>query len=290
MKIGFIGLGIMGGPMALNLLKNGVPLNVYNRTKEKAGEHIKKGAIFLDTPKELAKESNIIILMLSNSNALSNILEGNFGLLEGLKSEKIIINMSTIEPDFSVALYKKIKLKSPSSSFLEAPVIGSKIPAKEGSLIILASGDKTAFEFSLRYFNMMGKRALYLGDIPKASYLKIINNQIMGITMGALAEGLNLSKKIGLDENVVYDIVNSGAFANPMFQLKGKNIIENNYEANFPYKHMQKDLDFAVKLSGEFKAFSPLTSAINNSYILGYDKFKDEDMCAIYKSLTFNLS
>jgi glyoxylate/succinic semialdehyde reductase len=82
--------------------------------------------------------------------------------------------------------------------------------------------------------------------------------------------------------------VNSGAFANPMFQLKGKNIIENNYETNFPYKHMQKDLNFAVKLSGEFKAFSPLTSAINNSYILGYDKFKDEDMCAIYKSLNFD--
>ena len=285
MKIGFIGLGIMGNFMALNLLKNGVMLNVYNRTKEKAEEHIKKGAIFLDSPKEVAKKSDIIMLMLSDSKAVSNITDGNDGLLEGLDGEKIIINMSTIEPDYSAMLYKKIKIKSPSSLFLEAPVIGSKIPAKEGTLIILAAGDKKAYDLSTGYFNMIGKKVIYLKDVPKASYLKIINNQIMGITMGALAEGLSLSKKIGLDDNTVYDIVNSGAFANPMFQLKGKNIIDNNYETNFPYKHMQKDLDFAVKLSGEFKAFSPLTSAINNSYILGYDKFKDEDMCAIYKTL-----
>jgi len=288
MKIGFIGLGIMGNFMALNLLKNGVMLNVYNRTKEKAEEHIKKGAIFLDSPKKVVKQSDIVILMLSDSKAVSNITDGNEGLLEGLEGEKIIINMSTIEPDYSTTLYKKIKLQSPSSLFLEAPVIGSKTPAKDGALIILAAGDKKAFDVSINYFNMMGKRIIYLGDVPKASYLKIINNQIMGIIMGALAEGINLSKKVGLDENVVYDIVNSGAFANPMFQLKGKNIIENNYETNFPYKHMQKDLNFAVKLSGEFKAFSPLTSAINNSYILGYDKFKDEDMCAIYKSLNFD--
>ena len=287
MKIGFIGLGIMGNFMALNLLKNGVALNVYNRTKEKSKEHIKKGATFLDSPKDVAKKSDIIIIMLSDSKAVSNITDGDYGLLEGLDGEKTIINMSTIEPDYSVALFEKIKIKSPASLFLEAPVIGSKIPAKEGTLIILAAGDKKAYDLLIDYFNMMGKRVMYLGGIPKASYLKIINNQIMGITMGALAEGLNLSKKIGLDDNVIYDIVNSGAFANQMFQLKGKNIIENNYETNFPYKHMQKDLDFAVKLSGEFKAFSPLTSAINNSYILGYDKFKDEDMCAIYKSLTF---
>ncbi|MHB1647111.1 MAG: NAD(P)-dependent oxidoreductase [Candidatus Acididesulfobacter diazotrophicus] len=284
MKIGFIGLGIMGNFMALNLLKNGVELNVYNRTKEKAKEHIEKGALFLNSPKEIAEKSDIIILMLSNSKAVSSITEGNGGLLNGLHEKKIVINMSTIEPDYSCELHERVKSKS--SLFLEAPVIGSKIPAKEASLIILAAGDKEAFDASDKYFNMIGKKIEYLGDVPKASYLKIINNQIMGITMGALAEGFALADKIGLDKNIIYDIVNSGAFANPMFQLKGKNIINNDYETNFPYKHMQKDLGFAVKLSEEFKTFCPLTCTIDNSYILGYKKFKDEDMCAIYKSLS----
>ncbi|MHB8282896.1 MAG: NAD(P)-dependent oxidoreductase [bacterium] len=149
----------------------------------------------------------------------------------------------------------------------------------------MAAGDKEAFDTSDKYFNMIGKKIEYLGDVPKASYLKIINNQIMGITMGTLAEGFALADKIGLDKNIIYDIVNSGAFANPMFKLKGGNIINNDYEPNFPYKHMQKDLGFAVKLSEEFKTFCPLTCAIDNSYILGYKKFKDEDMCAVYKSL-----
>ncbi|PMP69224.1 NAD(P)-dependent oxidoreductase [Desulfurella multipotens] len=283
MKVGFIGLGIMGSAMANNLLKDGIKLNIYNRSKQKINELATDNFEFFDNPKLVAQNSDIIFLMLSNDEACENVVNSENGLLEGLENGKIVVNFSTVSASYSQNLYDKVKNKN--ALFLEAPVVGSKIPAQNAQLIILCAGDKKAYETVNPYFKKLSKRVFYLDNIPNASYLKIVNNQVMGITMQALAEGLQLAKKLNLDLNVVLDLLNFGAFANSMFELKGKNILSNNYEAHFPYEHMQKDLGFAVKLAEDKKAFCPALSIVNETYKKGLANYSKIDMCAIYEAL-----
>jgi len=283
MKLGFIGLGIMGSAMANNLLKSGFRLNIYNRSKEKVKDLTSGNYEFLDNPKSLAQNSDIIFLMLSNDEACESVVSSNNGLLEGLYSDKTVVNFSTVSPYYSQKLCYEVHKKN--ALFLEAPVVGSKIPAQNATLIILCAGDKKAYDTSTPYFEKLSKRVFYLDTVPNASYLKIVNNQVMGITMQALAEGLQLAKKLNLDLNVVLDLLNSGAFANSMFDLKGKNILNSNYSVHFPYEHMQKDLGFAVKLSEDKKAFCPALSIVNETYKKGLSLYSKEDMCAIFEAL-----
>lgn len=283
MKLGFIGLGIMGTAMANNLLKSGFKLNIYNRSKEKIKDLTSDNYEFFDNPKSVAQNSDIIFLMLSNDEACESVVESNNGLLEGLSVGKVVVNFSTVSPYYSQTLYDKVHKRN--SLFLEAPVVGSKIPAQNATLIIICAGDKKAYDVANTYFEKLSKRVFYLDTVPNASYLKIVNNQVMGITMQALAEGLHLAKKLNLDLNVVLDLLNSGAFANSMFDLKGKNILNNDYNAHFPYEHMQKDLGFAVKLAEDKKAFCPALSIVNETYKKGLPSNSKDDMCAIFKAL-----
>ncbi len=283
MKIGFIGLGIMGSAMANNLLKSGFELNIYNRSKEKIKELTSNNFKFFNNPKLLAQNSDIIFMMLSNDEACDNVVSAANGLLEGLSEDKVLINFSTVSPYYSQKLCDAAHSKN--ALFLEAPVVGSKIPAHNATLIILCAGDEKAYETVSPYFEKLSKKVLYLDKTPNASYLKIVNNQVMGITMQALAEGLQLAKKLNLDLNVVLNLLNSGAFANSMFELKGKNILANNYEVNFPYEHMQKDLGFAVQLAEDKKLFSPALSIVNETYKKGLSNYSKADMCAIFETL-----
>ncbi len=303
LKAGFIGLGIMGEAMALNLIKNKISLNIYNRTYEKVLKLIENGAIYLKTPKEIIKNSNIVFLMLSDDNACDEIFNGKEGIIEGLcdissyrsnepnisgkfinsGSKKYIINFSTISPDFSINLYKGVT--EAGAYYLEAPVIGSKIPAIEAKLIIVTAGDNEAFEKSKNFLYMMGSKIIYTGEIPNASQIKIVNNMIMGAMISAYSEGIVMARKLNLDLELVYDILNSGAFSNSMFAIKGKNMLKNNFETNFPYKHMQKDLGYGLMLSEKNKYFLPNLAVANETFKLGLKKYGDEDMSAIYKTI-----
>lgn len=283
MNVGFIGLGIMGSAMANNLLKSGFKLNIYNRSKQKLNELTVNNFEFFDKPKLLAQNSDIVFMMLSNDEACENITNSNDGLLEGLSQDKIVVNFSTVSSYYSQKLCDEVHSKN--ALFLEAPVVGSKIPAQNATLIILCAGDKKAYDTASPYFEKLSKRVFYLNEVPNATYLKIVNNQVMGITMQALAEGLQLAKKLNLDLNLVLDLLNSGAFANSMFELKGKNILVNNYDTNFPYEHMQKDLGFAVRLAEDKKAFCPALSIVNETYKKGLSNYSKADMCAIYETL-----
>ncbi len=261
MRLGFIGLGIMGVAMANNLLKSGFKLNIYNRSKQKINDLATKNFDFFDNPKLVAQNSDIVFLMLSNDEACESVVSSKDGLIEGLSDNKIIVNFSTVSAYYSQKLYDTIHNKN--ALFLEAPVVGSKIPAQNAQLIILCAGDKKAYEAVSPYFEKLSKRVFYLNNVPNASYLKIVNNQVMGITMQALAEGLQLAKKLGLDLNTVLELLNSGAFANSM----------------------QKDLGFAVKLAEDKKAFCPALSIVNETYKKGLVNYSKVDMCAIFETL-----
>lgn len=283
MKIGFIGLGIMGQGMASNLVKNGLALHVYNRTKQKAEPLIQQGAVLAGNTQALARQSDIIFLMLSDDKACDDVAGGDAGLLSGLDNTKTVVNLSTVSPAYSQSFNEKVK--QTGARFLEAPVVGSKIPAQNATLIILAAGGRQVFDAVEPYLEKMGKKTFYLGGVPNASYLKVVNNHVMGITMMALAEGMSMAKKIGLDLNAVYEVLNAGGFASPLIAAKGKGILNGNFDTNFPYKHMQKDLGFAVRLAEDFKCFCPALSAVNDAFKKGLHEHGDEDMSAIYRVL-----
>ncbi|WP_448589173.1 NAD(P)-dependent oxidoreductase [Thermodesulfobium sp.] len=281
MKIGFIGLGIMGSGMANNLLKSGFDMYVYNRTREKAKELESNGAKFCSTPKELAEKSDLVFIMLTDVGACKAVSEGKDGFLEALGKGKIVANFSTVHPNYSLELCSLVKERG--ALFLETPVLGSKIPAQKGELVILAAGDKEAFEKCTSAFEKISKKVMYLGDVPKASYVKVVNNEAFATSLTAYLEGLAFARKIGLDPEMVFNILNSGALANPYFEFKIKKVLANDFETHFSFENMKKDLGYAVSVADEFKCYCPTLAAVNEVFKKGLKKHAKEDMSAIFK-------
>ncbi|AWB10154.1 3-hydroxyisobutyrate dehydrogenase/glyoxylate/succinic semialdehyde reductase [Thermodesulfobium acidiphilum] len=281
MNIGFIGLGIMGSGMANNLLKSGFSMYVFNRTREKAKELENNGAKFCSTPKELAEKSDLIFMMLTDVKACRAVSEGKEGFLEILGKGKIVVNFSTVHPNYSLELRNMVKEKG--ALFLESPVLGSKIPAQKGELVILAAGDKEAFEACTNSFEKISKKTIYLGDVPKASYVKVVNNEAFATSLTAYLEGLAFAKKIGLDPEMVFNILNAGALANPYFEFKIKKVLDDDFETHFSLANMKKDLGYAISVADEFKCYCPTLAAVNEVFKKGLKKHANEDMSAIYK-------
>jgi len=162
LKVGFIGLGIMGQPMAQNIAKGGYELTVYNRSSEKAKPLADTGASVAPTPKAAAEAADVIILMLAGPEAIDAVLEGPEGLMAGTKAGQILVNMSTVSPEFSKQLADKLSAKSVAA--IDAPVSGSRKPAEEGALVILAGGPKDKVSELESLFMSMGKKVVYCGD------------------------------------------------------------------------------------------------------------------------------
>ncbi|AEE14687.1 2-hydroxy-3-oxopropionate reductase [Thermodesulfobium narugense DSM 14796] len=281
MNIGFIGLGIMGSGMANNLLKSGFNMYVFNRTREKAKELEDNGAKFCSTPKELAEKSDLIFMMLTDVRACRAVSEDKDGFLESLSKGKVVVNFSTVHPNYSLELREMVKEKE--AMFLESPVLGSKIPAQKGELVILSAGDKEAFEICTDAFEKISKKAMYLGDVPKASYVKVVNNEAFATSLTAYLEGLAFAKKIGLDPEMVFNILNSGALSNPYFEFKVKKVLNDDFETHFSFENMKKDLGYALSVADEFKCYCPTLAAVNEIFKKGLNKHAKEDMSAVYK-------
>ncbi len=250
MNIGFVGLGIMGSAMATNLLKAGFKVTVWNRSQGKAELLANAGAAIAATPRAVAECSDIVIAMMANGPAVQSVRDGADGIIAGLKPGKGYVDMSTVDAETSIESAKLAHNKG--ALFLEAPVAGSKKPAEDGTLTIMAAGDQALYETALPAFEKMGKKIMFLGETGNGARMKLANNLVMGGMMIALCEGLALASGCGLDTNQLLEVLDSGAVSNPMFRLKGPQIIANrDFPPAFPLKHMQKDLRLAIKLAEE---------------------------------------
>lgn len=282
MKVGFIGLGIMGSAMAANLLKGGFSLTVWNRTSEKGRELVERGALWASSPRDVVLTSDITFAMLADPAAAKEVCFCPNGVLEGISQGKGYVDMSTVDEwtsrEIDIAVRKKGGL------FMEAPVSGSRKPAEEGTLIILCAGDRSLYEYALPALNCMGKKVLFLGEVGKGARMKLTINMIMGGMMAIFCEGLALGKRAGLDVEDILEVIDAGAMANPMFRFKGSNIKAGQYEPAFPLKHMQKDLRLALLMGEHFNQSLPVAAVANESFKrakeLGYG---DEDFSAVYK-------
>ncbi len=263
-NIGFLGLGIMGSAMAANLIRAGFSVTVWNRSAEKSASLVELGATQADSPRDVVSASTITFAMLADPAAAKAVCFGADGVLAGICDGKGYIDMSTVDDATSKEIDEAIR--KAGGRFLEAPVSGTKQPAIDGTLIILAAGDPTLYEDALPAFEKMGKLCPYLGECGQAARMKLVVNLIMGGMMTAFCEGLSLGIKGGLDGTQILEILAAGALANPMFKVKGPMLLNNEFSTSFPLQHMQKDLRLSVALGDRLAQPLPTASAANELF------------------------
>jgi 3-hydroxyisobutyrate dehydrogenase-like beta-hydroxyacid dehydrogenase len=283
-KIGFMGLGIMGTPMAANLLKAGYPVTVYNRNPEKADVLVKQGAGLAANPKTLAQAAEVVIAMVTGPEALSDLLWSPHGAGGALDHRKVFINMSSVSPRHTLELARQ--LEPCGVAFIDAPVSGTKKPAEDGTLIILAGGLPDKVHEMEPLFLAMGKKVIYCGGIGQGSMMKMFINLLLAQMMESFAEALNFGGQGGLSLEAMLDTVFSGPLSCGLFQMKAGNLQNQTYPPAFPLKHVAKDVKFIVDTAFELGAPVPVAHTILQLYRTGVAQgWGDEDISAIARVL-----
>jgi len=266
-KIGFIGLGIMGAAMAANIRRAGYPLVVYNRTPDKAGPLVALGADAASSPRSLAREADIVILMLTGPEAIDEVLWGLEGASPSLDASKILVNMSSVSPRYTRVLAQK--LAPLGVGFIDAPVSGTKKPAEDATLIILAGGVREQVDRLAPLFAAMSQKVVYCGPAGQGSMMKMAVNLLLAVMMEGLAEMVTLGLAGGLELDAMLEVVATGAMHSAMYQIKGEMLRAGDYPPNFPLKHMTKDLKFIVDTAFETGAATPAAHTLLQVYRQG---------------------
>ncbi|KAL5755718.1 hypothetical protein ACOSQ2_020464 [Xanthoceras sorbifolium] len=283
-RVGFLGLGIMGSPMAQNLIKAGCDVTVWNRTKSKCDPLISLGAKYKPSPEEVAASCDVTFAMLADPESAIDVACGKYGAASGIGPGKGYVDVSTVDGATSKLIHGHIK--ATGASFLEAPVSGSKKPAEDGQLIFLTAGDKPLYDEVAPFLDIMGKSRFYLGDVGNGAAMKLVVNMIMGSMMASFSEGLLLSEKVGLDPNVLVEVVSQGAISAPMYKLKGPSMTKSLYPTAFPLKHQQKDLRLALGLAESVSQSTPIAAAANELYKVAKSQgLSDQDFSAVIEAL-----
>ena len=245
MKIGWIGTGVMGKSMCNHLIDAGHELAVYNRTKEKADVLISKGAKWFPNPKQVAQNSDLIFTIVGFPKDVEEVYMGENGILNGVKSGDIIIDMTTSEPSLAQRIYKDAKKKGVSS--IDAPVSGGDVGAKNGTLAIMAGGDKETYDKIFPLFELMGKNIAYMGKSGAGQHTKMSNQILIASTMIGAVESLLYAYKAGNDLDEVINVIGKGAAGCWSINNLGPRIVNNNFDPGFFIKHFIKDMGIALK-------------------------------------------
>lgn len=281
-KIGFLGLGIMGLAMARNIARSGYPLTVYNRTPKTDPELSRLGVQVASHPQELAAAADIVIAMLTGPAALDQVLWGPQGAVPVLKAGQVLINMSTVSPQYTQQLAGK--LADTGITLIDAPVSGTKKPAEEGKLLILAGGDPEKIEALEPLFKTMGQKVIYCGRVGQGSMMKMANNLLLAVMMGGLAESVNFGLQGGLSWESLVEVILSGPLGCGLFQMKAAEIQEGTYPPSFPLKHTTKDLKFVLDTAYTSGSPVPLGQIMLHLYRIGVGQnWGDLDVAAIFK-------
>ena len=259
MRIGFIGLGIMGSRMAANLQKARHDLMIYNRTKEKAAALTKEGAKWCNTPAQLGKEVDILFTMLANPEAVSQVALGRDGYLENMKPNAIWADCSTVNPSFSKAMAAEAQKRQ--IRHVDAPVLGTKKPAREGQLVFYAGGEKEDVETLKPYFEIMGKAVKHIGEHGMGASFKMVVNLLIAQNIVIFSEAVALGRALGFSRKMLFDSLLDSPMAAPYLSLKRSKIEEGKYEADFPLKWMYKDLHLVALSAYEKGVALPATNA-----------------------------
>jgi 3-hydroxyisobutyrate dehydrogenase-like beta-hydroxyacid dehydrogenase len=281
-KIGFIGLGTMGAPMADHLVQAGYEVLGYNRTRDKAEQLAAKGAMIASSPKEVAANSEVVITMLSADPAVEEMILGETGVIEGAHPGLIVVDSSTISPKTSRKV--SARLAGIGVEMLDAPVTGSEPQAIEGVLTFMVGGKKEIFDRCTPLFDVMGKAAFYMGESGAGSYTKLANNTMAAINLLSLSESIVMATKAGINPDLFVQVVSGGGARSGMVDNKSPKMINRDFSPHFATALMHKDLTLAVDIAADMGVPVPVLSLVRQMLQMSMTKgYSYEDACAVVK-------
>jgi len=263
-KVGFIGLGIMGMPMARNLIKAGFEVIVFNRTTSKADQMVSEGAKKADSPKEVAKETPVVITIVSDTPDVESVILGENGVIEGIKPDSVVIDMSTISPQATQKI--ATRLKERKAHMLDAPVSGGDQGAINGTLSIMVGGDAQTFKRCQPILEAMGKNIIHVGSNGMGQTVKLMNQILVAGTLNAVVEALIFAQNSGVDLEKAIDAVKGGAAGSWQLTNLAPRIIKRDFQPGFMVDLIQKDLRLVMSATEAVKTPLPVTSFIHQMY------------------------
>ncbi|NOX67252.1 MAG: NAD(P)-dependent oxidoreductase [Chlorobi bacterium] len=283
-KIGFIGLGIMGKPMAMNLMKAGFELVVYNRTKSRMDELIQSGAAGVESPKEAAENSDIIITIVSDTPDVEDVILGEQGVIHGVKAGSVVIDMSTISP--SVTKEIALKLKEKNADMLDAPVSGGDTGAINGTLAIMVGGEKEVLDRCMPVLNAMGKTITHTGTNGMGQVVKLCNQILVSVTNMAVSEAVLFAQKSGVDPHTMIEATKGGAAGSWQLANLGPKMVDEDFAPGFMIDLQQKDLRLVLEAASQINLPLPALSYVHQMYTSNQANGEGkEGTQALYKSV-----
>ena len=281
-KIGFIGTGLMGLPMAKNILKAGYNLKAFNRSQNKAAPLKDQGAEISSSIKEAVSDSDVVITMLTDDNAVDEIMSSS-DFLGGLKSEATVIDMSSVKP--STATNHGNNLKSKNINYLDAPVSGGTIGAEEASLAIMVGGEQDVFNRASEILKTMGNPTL-VGPVGSGQVSKLANQIIVGLTIGAVAEAVTLCEKAGADPVKMISALSGGWADSKILQTHGKRMIEKDFSPKGKTSTHLKDMNNILDCANNFNTHLPISNLVKEMYkTLVENDHGDKDHSSLYMEI-----
>ena len=263
-SVGFIGLGLMGRPMAANLLKAGFELTVWNRTASRADALVQQGAKRGATPRDVASAAEVVITIVSDPPALESILWGDAGVLAGLRRGSVLIDSSTVSPDLERRVAAAAAERG--AQFLEAPVTGGTWGADKGELVFMVGGAAETLERVTPVLGAMGKRWFHLGPHGAAQAVKLAMNLLLGLQVDAFAEALALVTRAGVPGERLVEVMQSSMGRSPLLDLKAPLMLKGDYTPSFPLRLMHKDFGLALDLANQLGVPLPAAAAAREIY------------------------
>ncbi|MDR7429494.1 MAG: 2-hydroxy-3-oxopropionate reductase [Armatimonadota bacterium] len=245
MRVGFVGLGIMGKPMARNLLRAGYPVTVHNRSRPPVDELVAEGAADGGSPRGVAEQSEVVITMLPDTPDVEQVTFGPQGLVEGLRPGSVLVDMSTISPVATRSI--AARLRERGVEMLDAPVSGGQRGAEEGTLSIMVGGDPQTFERVRPLFQALGKSVVHVGPVGAGQVCKACNQVVVALTLQAVAEALVLAERNGVDPARVRQALLGGFAGSRILEVHGQRMLEGNYQPGFRARLHHKDLRIALE-------------------------------------------
>jgi len=285
-RIGLIGLGLMGRPMGMNLLKAGHKLTVWNRTPERAKELVAGGAALAKTPHEVAEASEFLLTIVSDPPALESVLWGrdgkNDGALAGLRAGSIYVDSSTISPSLVGRIAAACRERG--VRFLDAPVTGGDWGAREGNLVFMIGGDAETLRDAEPILGVMGKKWFHLGPSGAGQTVKLAMNAILALEVSAMAEALALVTKAGLKGEQLVEVMQASMARSGVLDVKSPLMLKGDFRPSFPLRLMHKDLGLALDLANQLGVALPATAAAREvyNYVKGEAK-EDLDYSAVMR-------
>ncbi len=264
MKIGIVGTGMLGEAVGLHLLDVGYEIIVFNRSNEKTKNLKKNGATVVESPKEVAKDVDLVIIVVKDADAVNDVIFGDYGIIAGNHEGMCIADMSTVNPNSTKEISEKVI--AAGTDYLEIPVMGGPNVAIDGKLVLMASGEKEIFEKFKQIFDSIAEQSFYLGNTGTAHSIKLAMNLQISMLALSLSEGITLTKKAGFDPEIFLKILNSTYFKTGMSEGKAYKMIKESYEPTFTLANLKKDLDTINDAAESCNAELPMAKLARKIY------------------------